>query len=56
MKHFKIFDWAGNDKTDYYGTFKTYEEAWERLYQEFPNDSEDPNESYLGEFYVEESK
>lgn len=56
MKRFKIYDWAGNDKSDYYGTFASFEDAWDRLYQEFPNDPEDPNELNLGEFYVEEMR
>lgn len=50
-KLFKIYDWAGNDKTDYYGTFKSFEDAWDRLMEEFPEDEE-----ALGEFYVEEEE
>ena len=53
---FKIYDWAGNDKSAYYGTFETFEDAWDRLREEFPDDPEDSNESNLGEFYVEEVK
>tara|TARA_R100001086_G_scaffold248358_1_gene185100 strand:- start:3198 stop:3410 length:213 start_codon:yes stop_codon:yes gene_type:complete len=49
MGRFKIFDWAGNDKSDYYSTFETFEDAWERLYEEFPEDDE-----ALGEFFVDE--
>lgn len=45
---FKIFDWAGNDKSNYYGTFSTFEDAWEAIYKEFPED-----EDMYQEFYVE---
>lgn len=44
---FYIQDWAGNDKTDYYGEFNTAEDAWDRLMQEFDDDA------WLDEFYVE---
>lgn len=55
-REFRIYDWAGNDKSGYYGMFKTEEDAWERLREEFPDDSEDSNESKLGEFHVEETR
>ena len=61
MKTYKIFDWAGNDKSDYYGTFEHFEYAWGRLYEEFDHLSEvDFNEQmdefYVDEFYVEETE
>lgn len=50
---FKIFDWAGNDKTPYYGLFNTFEDAWGRLYEEFEKEGLDCDE-YAQEFYVEQ--
>lgn len=50
---FKIFDWAGNDKSDYYGTFKTFEDAWGALYEEFSSLSEDDFNEQMSEFVVE---
>lgn len=49
-----IKDWAGNDKTSYYGKFETFEDAWGRLYEEFDNLSEDDFNEQMGEFYVEQ--
>jgi hypothetical protein len=53
MKKFIIQDWAGNIM--FHGkTFKTFEDAWEFLYEKFPNDGDLPrDEQYLQEFYVE---
>ena len=56
MKTYKIFDWAGNDKTEYYGTFEHFEDAWGRLYAEFEGLSEVDFDEQMGEFYVEEIK
>ena len=44
---FRIFDWAGNDKTEYYGEFNSFEDAWDAVRAEFPDDEE-----AWGEFYV----
>ncbi len=54
MTKFKIIDWAGNDKSDYYGHFDSFEDAWGRLYQEFEGLPEDEFNETMGEFYVEE--
>ena len=45
----KIFDWAGNDLTGFYGTFESFEDAWDILFDRF--ESEDD----LGEFQVLEA-
>lgn len=51
---FRIYDWAGNDKTSYYGTFKAFEDAWGALYEEFSDLSENDFDEQMGEFYVEQ--
>lgn len=51
---FKIVDWAGNDRTNYYGTFDTFEDAWDALYVEFQDLNGDEFDEMMGEFYVEE--
>ena len=28
---YKIFDWAGNDLSQWHGTFKTFDDAWEYI-------------------------
>ena len=48
-----IKDWAGNDKSNYYGTFDTFEDAWGALYAEFDHLSESEFNETMGEFYVE---
>ena len=55
MKTYKIFDWAGNDKTEYYGTFEHFEDAWGRLYAEFDGLSEVDFDEQMSEFEVLES-
>jgi hypothetical protein len=42
---YKVFDWAGNDLSDYYGTFSSFEEAWEAIYKRLENE-ENPEEYY----------
>lgn len=54
MTQYKIIDWAGNDKTPYYGTFETFEDAWGALYEEFDSLPEDEFDAQMGEFYVVE--
>lgn len=54
QKKFYIIDWAGNDKTDYFSQFNSFEAAWERLYYEFRNLPETEYEEQLGEFEVME--
>lgn len=49
---YKIFDWACNDKTPYYGTFATFEDAWGRLYEEFDSLPEDEFNDTMSEFFV----
>lgn len=51
---FKIFDWAGNDKSDYYGTFKTLDDAYSALYAEFKDLEGDELDKQIDEFYVQE--
>lgn len=31
---FRIYDWAGNDLTQWHGTFKTFEDAWDYIFGE----------------------
>lgn len=48
----RIFDWAGNDLTYYYGTFKDFESAWGALYERFADLPEDEFNEQMAEFYV----
>lgn len=50
----KIVDWAGNDKSHYFGTFDTPEDAWAALYKEFEDLDEDEFNEVTCEFYVDE--
>lgn len=52
MTKFKIFDWAGNDKTSYYGEFNTFEDAWGALYEEFAHLNEEEFDDLMSEFEV----
>lgn len=56
MKKYAIYDWAGNNKTDYYGTFDSFEDAWDALYTEFSDLDDDAFEEQMGEFFVEAIK
>jgi len=56
MKTYKIFDWAGNNLTSYYGVFASFEEAWGALYEEFDGLNEEDFNEQMSEFHVEESK
>lgn len=47
-----IQDWSGNDKTDYYGEFKTADDAFEALYKEFKDLEGKELDETLGEFLV----
>lgn len=49
---FYIQDWAGNDKSDYYGEFNSFEDAWGALYAEFSHLSDADYDAQLSEFYV----
>jgi len=51
-KYFKIYDWAGNDKTPYYGTFESFEDAWGRLYEEFDHLVDQDFDEQMSEFQV----
>lgn len=51
---FRIVDWAGNDKSAYYGRFDSFEDAWGALYEEFDDLPEDEFNETMSEFYVEE--
>lgn len=51
-----IEDWAGNDKSNYYGTFESFEDAWGALYEEFNHLSETDFDEQMNEFYVEETR
>lgn len=49
---YKIFDWAGNDKTDFYGTFNSLEDALERLYEEFDHLEDSAFDEQMQEFEI----
>lgn len=51
-KRFYIVDWAGNDKSDYYGEFKSFDAAISRLYSEFEHLSDNEFEARIGEFEI----
>jgi hypothetical protein len=53
-KQFIIKDWAGNDKSPYYGTFSSWDDAFDRLVQEFEHLSDENLEEQLNEFFIEE--
>jgi hypothetical protein len=55
-KKYEIVDWAGNDKTAYYGLFDSFEDAWARLYEEFDRLPEKEFDEQMGEFKVIEIK
>lgn len=67
MTKYKILDWAGNDKTPYFGEFKTPDDAWDAVYKfidELPeimaikdeDDKEQTIPEYRDEYVVEEIK
>jgi hypothetical protein len=47
-KQYRVYDWAGNDLTSFYGTFEHFEDAWGAVRENIPDE-----ESWQ-EFYVEE--
>lgn len=49
-----IQDWAGNDKSPYYGEFESVEDAFDALFEEFKELDDDALEDAIGEFYIEE--
>lgn len=51
---YRIRDWAGNDKTPYYGQFQSFEDAWAALHFEFRDLSDAEIDIQMSEFYVEE--
>ena len=55
MKKFKIFDWAGNDKTSFYGVFSSFDDAWAAIYDNFSHLSEKEFDEQMSEFEVLES-
>jgi len=54
MTKYIIKDWAGNDKTPYYGEFEDFEDAWGALYEEFDHLPEEDFDDMMSEFWVEE--
>lgn len=53
---YKIYDWAGNDLTDHFGVFKTFDDAWDAI-REYLADQKLDDKSYddhLGEYWVDE--
>lgn len=51
---FIIKDWAGNEMFDL--KFKSFDDAWEFLYEKFPDDHEKEEDNQeLQEYYVEEA-
>lgn len=48
-----IKDWTGNDKTAFYGTFDSFEDAWSALYEAFADLDENEFNEQMGEYYVE---
>jgi len=51
---YKIIDWAGNDKTAYYGLFDSFDNAWDALYQEFEHLEDKDFDEQMSEFEVVE--
>ena len=53
---YKVYDWAGNDLTSFYGVFNGFEEAWGAIRDNCKKHAknEEDYEEMLGEFYVEE--
>lgn len=47
-----IQDWAGNDLSSYYGTFDTFEDAWDAILERFKDLDESELENQLQEFEV----
>lgn len=47
-KKYRVYDWAGNDLTSFYGEFEDFEDAWGAIRENIPDSS------YWDEFYVEE--
>ncbi len=60
---YKIMDWAGNDLTKHYGTFESFEEAWEAIYQHINEklaeeginewEREEAFDAWAGEYHVD---
>jgi hypothetical protein len=46
---YKVYDWAGNDLTGFYGVFDDFEDAWGAIREA------NPNEEDWQEFHVEHS-
>lgn len=49
---YKIYDWAGNDLSQYHGTFKTFEDAWDYILGEMTDNLSLTEEDYQ-EYYVD---
>ena len=49
---FYIQDWAGNDKTEHYGEFNSFHEAWNAIAIEFQHLNEKEFDEQCGEFVV----
>jgi hypothetical protein len=43
---FRILDWAGNDLSDFHGTFKTFEDAWDYILGEMTDKLDLTEEDY----------
>ena len=50
---FIIFDWAGNELTDHYGEFDSFEAAWDAVYDAFGHLDGEEFDEEIGEFHVE---
>ena len=60
MAKYKVYDWAGNDLTNTFGTFNDFEDAWMGVREEVENylksiDSLDTIDEELGEYQVLEA-
>lgn len=52
-----IKDWAGNDKSEYFGIFNDYDEAWDAVYEyAYSQLGQDPSDKefndFIGEYYI----
>lgn len=47
-----IQDWAGNDKTDFYGEFNSFEDAWGAVRENFKDLKDEDFDEQMVEFEV----
>ena len=52
MPRYTIQDWAGNDLSDYYGTFESFEDAWGAIYERFEALSDKEFDDEMQEYAV----